>query len=168
MNNHKTAHNITFGYADSEDRLWARLLLTDQAEAKLWLTRKLCLGICQGICDMLEKYTYINGQKLEGAPLEKQLRTEYFEASRSTWDPTPPPPQPNNSTPSATNPIISLCHTAHIDAGSTWQLRFLSPHYPELRLPLDRYLTLKIFLAITQQAHKAGWNIQPTKNWLKV
>lgn len=44
--------SITIGYSDSEDRLWVRLSSED-AEAMLWMTRRLVAGLLRSGFDML-------------------------------------------------------------------------------------------------------------------
>ena len=159
----KQANNITFGYSDSEDRIWLRLLLTEGGEARLWLTRRLCIGICNGVAGMIEKYTPASEQE----SVETYLKKEFYEASRSTFDPTPPPPSKETSN-ETLSPSMGLCRTAYIDAGDVWRLRLVGPQQIEYVLPLDRTLTQKVLVALFKQAHIAGWSIPSTHNWLRI
>ena len=69
--------NITFGYADSEDRLWARLIMTDQSETTIWLTRALCQAVCNGFGQLLEKNTSLNpDEPMSVDAIKKYVKTD--------------------------------------------------------------------------------------------
>lgn len=158
------AHNVTFGYSDSEDRLWIRLQLQGHTEARLWLTRRLCLAACQGIAQLIEKNT------LPEASIDEKnqyLKKEFFEISKATWDPSPEPPKPSTDQPAPiTRP--SLCQSISIDAGNKWALRFKESTQISYELPLDRSLMQKILLALLKQAHRAGWHIPISQTWIHI
>lgn len=157
-------NNITFGYSDSEDRLWVRLQLNNGKETNLWLTRRLTSALCQAITQMIEKNTLENTASLSTEALNKELRREFFEISQSTWDPTPAAPTPDQI---SSNHITGLCHTIQIDSGDNWQIRLLGPGQQIYVLPIDRHLIQKLLLAIIKQAELAQWEITPTNQWLR-
>jgi len=160
----KKISNITFGYSDSEDRMWLRLLLTEGGEAKMWLTRRLCQGLCNGIANVIEQHTVVDNEKLTGDTLAQHLKTEFYETTRSTWDPAPPPGKKEDIT-----IPMGLCHTIYIDStGSTWCIRLVGPNHVEYALMTDRRLIQKTLLAIYKQAQQAGWNIATTHDWLRL
>ena len=163
MNTQKIANNITFGYSDSEDRMWLRLLLVEGGEAKMWLTRRLCQGLCNGIAKLIEQHTSVNNEKLSGDNLAQHLKTEFYETSRSTWDPAPPP-----ATKEVVTAPMGLCHTIYIDSGENWCIRFADPGKLEYALPMDRHLIQKTLLALYKQAQQAGWNISTSYSWLRL
>lgn len=161
--NQKIANTVTFGYADSEDRMWLRLLLVDGGEAKMWLTRRMCESLCNSIAKLIEGHTLVNDEKLSGDTLTQHLKTEFYETTISTWDPSPPPAKnETNATP------MSLCHSISIDAGDNWCIRFSGVNNVEYALPMDRRLIQKTLLAIYKQAQQAGWNITTTYSWLRL
>lgn len=164
----KQVHNITFGYSDSEDRIWVRLILQEGGEARLWLTRRLCIALCRGIIQLIEKYTFKEGRTLIGDELNVHLRNEFYETSRSTWDPTPPPPAQKKQSPESNNYSTALCHQVSIDGGSQWALRFSATQNLDYQLALDRKLTQKILVALLKQSQAIAWDIQLPNTWLNV
>jgi len=161
--NQKIINNITFGYADSEDRMWLRLLLAEGGEARMWLTRRLCEGLCNGIAKLIEQHTVINNEKLSGENLAQHLKTEFYETTRNTWDSAPPPAKKEQ----AMAPM-GLCHTMYIDSGENWCIRLVGPSKIEYALPMDRHLIKKILLALHKQAQQARWNIPVNHEWLRL
>ena len=159
------ANNITFGFSDSEDRLWARVQLQNNSEAHLWLTRRLTLAACHGIVQVIEKNTFENGQPLSEDLLNKYLRREFFEITQTTWDPAPAAPN-TSQTPTADINPSGLCHTIKIDGGNVWQIQLIGPQQQTYVLPLDRRLMQKILLALLKQMEVAQWGGTPVKPWL--
>ena len=159
------ANNITFGYSDSEDRLWIRLVLSDQSEARFWLTRRLTENLCQAIAGVIEKNTQAQHPNLSEQEVNQYLRKEFFEVTQSTWDPTPPPPQAtHNETPL---PAMQLCQTINIDFGSHWQLRFSGARGPEYTLVIEPIQASKFLLALLKQSQMGHWQITTDKAWLQ-
>ena len=159
--------NITFGYADSEDRLWARLIMTDQSETTIWLTRSLCQAVCNGLGQVLEKNTVLGGDTPASEDaIQKYIKTEFFEAKTTTWSPTPEPPKADSPSPTDLG-LGRLCHTIQITPGDTWQLRFLLPQARPMVMALLRPQVHKILAALLLQGQRAQWNWQLNHDWMK-
>lgn len=158
--------NITFGYADSEDRLWARLILEDKSETMLWLTRALCQACCNGLASLLEeRLSKDNVSIVSIEDQKKYIRAEFFEAKTSTWSPTPPPP--NKKSASEFKPSNGkLCHTIQITPGMIWQIKFCPPQDHAMALTLNRQQAHKILAALLLQTQRARWNLTLEKEWL--
>lgn len=157
--------NITFGYADSEDRLWARLILNDQTETTLWLTRALCQAGSNAIARLLEKNAGLESSNtLDPEAQAKQVRMEYFEAKTTTWSPTPAAPDNQSQTVLASSG--KLCHTLQITPGDTWQLSFMPSGKETFTMLLKRNQLFKILIALLMQAHKANWHLQTEVDWI--
>ena len=163
---HAMVSNITFGYADSEDRLWARLILQDQSETMLWLTRALCQAFCNGLAKLLEeRLAQTESSKMSVEQCQQHVRAEFFEAKTTTWSPTPPPPDKNSGT--ELKPSHGkLCHTIQITPGEQWQIKFCPPQDQVMILALTRPQAHKILAALLLQAHRAQWNLILEKDWL--
>ena len=159
------AQTITFGYSDSEDRLWIRLVLVDQSEARFWLTRRLTENLCQAMAGLIEQNTQAQHPSLSTQEVNQYLRKEFFEVTHSTWDPTPPPPQATqNNTPT---PTMQLCQTINIDLGLTWQLRFSGTRGPEYTLGIEPNQAPKFLLALLKQSQIGHWQVTTDKIWLQ-
>lgn len=168
MNNQDPAiiTNITFGYADSEDRLWSRLIMTDQSETTIWLTRALCQAACNGLGQLLEKNTQLGSdQPISDEAIKKYVKTEFFEAKTTTWSPTPEPPKIDNPIPTDLG-LGRLCHTIQITPGDTWQLRFLLPLARPMVMALQRSQVHKILAALLLQGQRAKWNLELNHDWM--
>jgi len=162
----KKVCNITFGYSDSEDRLWLRLILAEGGEAILWLTRRLCLALCSAIANQIEKYTVINNIPLQGDALRQHLKKEFFETKTSTWAPSPAPQKQEEK---INNPPSGVCHTAFIDTdGKVWVLRLAGPNNVEYALPMEREKILKILFALTRQANQNEWGLNREYRWMNI
>jgi hypothetical protein len=159
------AQTITFGYSDSEDRIWARLVLDSSQEVRFWITRRLLQNLIHSLSQLLEQQTALNQTHLDTTEIHQYLKTECFEASRATWDPTPPPPLQLNQD-LATTPSIEMCLEINIQIDPTWHFQFSGPTQKNCRLSLERHLVPKFLIALTHQAATAGWQIPTPSNWL--
>ena len=158
------AQTITFGYSDSEDRLWIRLVLEDQSDAKFWLTRRLTENLAQTMASLIEKNVEAQYPHFSPEEIHQYLRKEFFEVTQSTWDPTPPPP---NAQPHQAPQVMQLCQTIHIDLGAVWQLRFSGTRGHEYTLSIEAHLAPKLLLALLKQAQIGHWQLQIDKSWLE-
>lgn len=158
------AQTITFGYSDSEDRLWIRLILENQSDAKFWLTRRLTENLCQTMAGLIEKNIQEQFPEFAQDDIDQHLRKEFFEVTRSTWDPTPPPPSSENQAPSTS---IQLCQTININLGDVWQLRFSGSRGIEYTFAIEPHQASKFLLALLKQSQVGHWQINANKNWLK-
>lgn len=160
----KQITNITFGYADSEDRLWARLILSDQTEERLWLTRALCQACCNAVSQLLKDTCEIlpHEEKLSLDVLQK-LNLECSLISETTADTCPP--QPNHS---QLTQMPFLCHTIKITPQPLWEILFIGNHDKEFALSLNRQQAFKFLIGLSKQAQQAAqWNINFTQAWFK-
>jgi hypothetical protein len=158
--------NITFGYADSEDRLWARLIMTDQSETTIWITRSLCQSLCNGLGRLIEKNTVLGSKEITSdEAIKKYVKKEFFEAKTTTWSANPEPPKSDIPTPTDLG-SGRLCHTIQITPGDTWQLRFLLPQARPMVMPLQRPHVLKVLAALLLQGQRGGWNWQLNHEWM--
>lgn len=154
------AKNITFGYSDSEDRMWARLQLVDtDDEYRVWLTRRLCHNICNALIQLIEKNTAI----ADKADKHNYLKKEFYESSRSTWDPTPEAPKISANNKSAN---MYFCNKVEISSGQEWLLKFTSNDNKTCHFKANRVHILKILVALIKQTKTAHWNLDIPSTWL--
>lgn len=159
------AQTITFGYSDSEDRLWARLVINPTHEVKFWVTRRLLQNLIQSVANLLEQQTQQVNTQLNLDQVHQHLKKECFEASRATWDPTPPPPiSPTQDT--ATIPSIEMCLEINIQIDEAWHFRFSGAKQKHICLSLERLLVTKFLIALIYQGKMADWEISSPAIWL--
>ncbi len=150
--------SITLGYSDSEDRVWVRLILQDDIEARLWLTRRLMLRLAEGLVDMLMqatiKKTNAMSPELELPMARAKLAAEFTDA-QSTLTNTPAPPPPESKASIATG----ICHSVDISSSETyWSLTWRSTGTPNYLLDLDRGAVIRLVSGMVRQADTAGWD----------
>ena len=140
------------------------MLLANKSEVNFWINRRLCKAIYEAMAGLLKKSKVIDGKEFEPWPLEQHLKAEFFELSRSTFDPAPPPPTQNNPEGSAQK-FIGLCHSVSITSGANWLMSF-STKGTDYQLVLDRRSMIKVFVGLLKTCQHAGWDIPKTYTWI--
>lgn len=163
----KRSHSITFGYSDTEDRIWVRMLLESKSEVNFWINRRLCKAIYEAMAGLLKKSKLVDDKEMEPEALEQHLKAEFFELSRSTFDPAPPPPPPNTAhgTEAQSPKWIGLCHSVSITSGPKWLISFTAKGV-DYQLAIDRRSMIKVFVALLKTCVNAGWDIPKTYLWI--
>ncbi len=159
------AQTVTFGYSDSEDRIWARLVLDSSQEVRFWMTRRLLQNLINSLAQLLEQQTQHAQPELNSSQVQQYLKTECFEASRATWDPDPPPPTTPNQDASI-NPSIEMCLEINIQIDQSWHFRFSGTRQKNICLSLTRDQVPKFLIALITQEKNAGWEIPLVNKWL--
>lgn len=150
--------SITTGYSDSEDRIWARMVLQD-GETRLWLTRRLVLKLCASVLELLIK----NETKQEPASIEQVQETiakaslaAKIEQAKGHLHTTPAPPPP---TPDA-RVERGICHSIDITPGANdWIFVWKSPGLTPCQLVLNKEGVTRLVTGLIQQANANGWNV---------
>ena len=159
LSNPITVRSITTGYSDSEDRLWARLVLDNGEEARLWLTRRLTLRLCKGVVDLLidrrAKESNLDIDELKNSIAKARLGAELDQAqSRLGETPAPPPPEPN--TPVATG----ICHSIDITpTKGDWRFVFKAANTPGYLLPINQEGVVRLVAGLLKQSEANGWDV---------
>lgn len=154
-----TVRSITTGYSDSEDRLWARLVLDNDEEARLWLTRRLTLRLCKGVVDLLidrlAKESNLDIDELKNAIAKARLGAELDQA-QSRLGETPAPPPPEASTPIATG----ICHSIDITPSKgDWRFVFKAAGTPGYLLPIHQEGVVRLVAGLLKQSEANGWDV---------
>lgn len=154
---------LTFGYSDSEDRLW----LKSGDGARYWLTRRLLARFVGPTADLLEK-TVPGGEVPNALPTSQRIALEHAEAMADTPEGKPAmarnkETQPQGSGTSAPPLLASSlsitadsgrCHLTIVAGGKEGQLNLS-------RLDFHRFLG-----AMTLAAQKARWDLPGLPAWL--
>jgi hypothetical protein len=154
---------LTFGYSDSEDRLW----LKSSDGAKYWLTRRLLARFIGPTADLLEK-TVPGGEVSNALSAAQRIALEHAEAMADTPEGKPAmarnkdtqPPGGGTSAPPLLATTLSLtadagrCRLTIVAGGRDGQLNLS-------RLDFHRFLG-----AMTLAAQKSGWDLPGLPDWL--
>ncbi len=143
------------------------MLLTNKSEVNFWINRRLCKAIYEAMAGLLKNSKLIDGKELESEALEQHLRAEFFELSRSTFDPAPSPPSQSNATngEAVTPKWIGLCHSVTITSGAKWLMSFTTKGV-DYQLAIERRSMIKVFVGLLKTCTNAGWDIPKTYGWI--
>ena len=159
---------ITFGYSDTEDRLWVRILNDDGSDKKMWLTRNLCGKICSCLASNLEKTTSIDKEKSKvSAEIFDQLASEHQIAVNKMIKATVSSRSEESIKSKSPGPI-RLCNSVNISFGKDWTIKFFcTEEENSFQIKTDRQNVHQILSALIKKCEQAGWNIQKLPIWRK-
>lgn len=157
---------ITFGYSDSEDRIW----ISVSACGRFWLTRRMALGFLPKAAELLEK-TVAGGDIPNALPAGQRVALEFEEALLEGLDGKPamavnketrteplgaerPPPPP------------SLLTSLSISAGGDTCTLVLAPDIPEASIAMKRVEFHRLLGALLRSARNAGWDLRGLPEWM--
>lgn len=153
--------SITFGYSDSEDRLWARCVLAGNNECRFWLTRRLTLALIHALAEKLQKTL-----PALPVPMEDSLRLamEYQAAIDAPTDTAPAQP----STASSHTRAMPLCHSIDITPSpdKPWGIQWRLENQQTLALSPERNQVHRVLAILISRAEAAGWAPALTETWL--
>lgn len=149
------------GYSDSEDRIWVRMVLVDQTEARLWLTRRLVQVVCNGMADLLlktrPKEKELPIPELSDTISKAKLAADFVKAKENPSDAQPPPP-PTQPVPS--HLPTGVCHRVDIQPSEkVWSFIWMVAGTPGYLLTLDRGAAMRLTAGLLQQAKVCSWNL---------
>lgn len=155
---------LTFGYSDSEDRIW--LLFSDNG-TQLWLTRRLTSILISHLANRMV-ITCPGGQMESSLKAETRVALEYEAAHERNFDadgleavPEPPPP-PVTVGQGAVHHLTSVSITVHSERV---KLEFMAPGFVR-GLELTRAETHKLLGALARRSAASDWNLPNLPEWL--
>ena len=153
--------SITFGYSDSEDRLWARCVLAGRNESRFWLTRRLTLALIHTLAEKLHKTL-----PALPVPMEDSLRLamEYQAALEAPADTAPT----RSSTTSGHTSAMPLCHSIDITPSpeKVWGIQWRLENQQALALSPERNQVHRVLAILISRAEAAGWAPALAEGWL--
>lgn len=154
--------NITFGYSDSEDRIWVRANLKDHPDVIFWITRRLAENFCNGLGDMLEKKSPLHSIYPKES-LPSFIKDEFIHATQSTAEPiTQPPRKPDSQIKQ-----LGTCQTIKITPGKNWVITWTVPQHEPYHLPATRKTCFKLVNIMYRLCLGVHWNIKNNhESWL--
>ncbi len=163
-----TNASITFGYSDSEDRLWSRLIGNNGEEARLWITRLLCKKTCLELIKLLEKSTPTHKIENTGIVLNQSatLAEEFMQAKNKPSDPSPELKKKSH-TDNFQSTEVEVCHSIEIKQGKLWQITFLLKNNKNVKLSVNRKGIFRILSTLISQSKNADWCLQLNPEWLE-
>jgi hypothetical protein len=157
---------ITFGYSDSEDRIW----LSVSTGRRFWLTRRMVLGFLPKAAELLEK-TVPGGDIPNALAASERVALEYIEALEDGLDGAPameinketrssaigssPPPAP---------PLLLTSLSASAK-GERCSL-ILQPDSKDGTVHLKRLEFHRLMSALIRTARGAGWDLRGLPGWM--
>ncbi|MFA5081768.1 MAG: hypothetical protein WC474_04380 [Hydrogenophilaceae bacterium] len=154
---------VTFGYSDSEDRIW----LSSSAGARFWLTRRLLSGLLRPMCEILEK-SVPGGDIPNALPAGQRIALEHGEALADSPEGLPALAK-NKETRSAgaaaaQPPILVTSITFQADSRHC-ALIITAGHEPT-RIDTNRMDLHRLLAALYQTATAARWALADLPIWL--
>jgi hypothetical protein len=158
--------DITFGYSDSEDRIWISL----GSRGRYWLTRRMALGFLPKAAELLEM-TVAGGDIPNALPASQRVALEFEAALQDGLDGKPamavnketrteplgadrPPPPP------------SLLTTLSVSARGEAITLVLEPDRPEASITMQRVEFHRLLGALLRSARNAGWDLRGLPEWM--
>jgi hypothetical protein len=157
---------LTFGYSDSEDRIW----LSVSTGRKYWLTRRMVLGFLPKAAALLEN-TVAGDDIPHALPASERVALEHAEALEEGLDGKPAlevnketraNPPGSERAPAPPLLITSLSASAK---GNTCML-ILQPDDKDAALTLKRIEFHRLLNALVRTARNAHWDLRGLPDWL--
>ncbi len=156
---------ITFGYSDTEDRIW----LSISTGMRFWLTRRLVAGFLPKVADLLEK-TVPGGDIPNALDPGQRIALEHAEAMED--DPEGKPAMelnketraPGQPAPSAPPRLLT---SLSFSAKGEHCTLILLPDDPKGRITLKRLEFHRLLGALVRSAHGARWQLSGLPGWLR-
>jgi hypothetical protein len=155
---------LTFGYSDSEDRLW----LKSSDGAHYWLTRRLLLNFLGPAADLLER-TVPGGEVPNALPASLRVGLEHAEALADTPEGQPAMQRDKETRGSATEhgaAIPALANTISVRVDAEGCRLSLVAAGREGHLNLNRLDFHRLLGAMHLASAQAGWNLPGLPDWL--
>lgn len=154
---------ITFGYSDSEDRVW----LSSSDGARFWLTRRLLAGLLRPVCDVLEK-TVPGGDIPNALPPGQRIALEHEEAMADSPEGQPAIERNKETrvagTPPSRPPVLVTSITFQAN-GKRCALIVTAGAEPT-RVELNRMELHRLLAALHKTTISAGWSLSGLPDWL--
>jgi len=158
---------LTFGYSDSEDRIW----LSVSTGRRFWLTRRLILGFLPKVADLLER-TVPGGDIPNALPAAQRVALEHAGALEENLDGTPAMdlnrdlrsiPVGTGATPAPPRLLTSLSASAKKDRCTL----IMDPDTPDGRVDTRRIEFHRLMAALIRTAANAGWDLRGLPGWMQ-
>lgn len=154
---------LTFGYSDSEDRIW----LSSTDGTRYWLTRRLLAGLLGPITGALEK-TVPGGDIPNALPAAQRVALEHEEALADSPEGAPALAK-NKETRLAGAPPSkppSLVASLTVQANSQRCSLIITAGREPARIDLSRLEFHRLLAALQRTTAAAGWRLPDLPHWL--
>jgi hypothetical protein len=155
---------LTFGYSDSEDRIW----LSSTDGKRYWLTRRLVKGLLKPVCDLLEK-TVPGGGIPNELPPAQRVALEHEEAMADTPEGQPALEKNKETRPASHNGPITppaLITSLTFNASATHCSLIITAGQPPTSIDLNRIDFHRLLGALYKITVTANWDITGQPSWL--
>jgi hypothetical protein len=154
---------ITFGYSDSEDRVW----LSSSEGARFWLTRRLLSGLLRPTCEVLEK-TVPGGDIPHALGPAQRVALEHEEALADSPDGQPALAKNQDTRPAGgaamKPPVLVSAVTFQADARRCALIITAGPE--PTRIEVNRMDFHRLLAALYKITQSAKWGLAGLPDWL--
>ncbi|MDD3528734.1 MAG: hypothetical protein PHS77_02555 [Gallionellaceae bacterium] len=153
---------FTFGYSDSEDRIW----LSSSNGARYWLTRRLLVGLLGPVTSLLEK-TVPGGDIPHALPPIQRIALEHEEALADSPDGQPALERNKDTRAAGAPPAQPVLVT-----GLTFQANgrrctlIVNTSHGQSQIKLNRMDFHRLLAALYRISLTAGWQVAGLPDWL--
>ncbi|MDD5363857.1 MAG: hypothetical protein PHR30_00845 [Gallionellaceae bacterium] len=154
---------VTFGYSDSEDRVW----LSSSAGVRFWLTRRQLSGLLRPMCEILEKS--VPGDDIPNAlPASQRIALEHEEALADSPEGQPALEKNKETRSAGTAPVQPpiLATGINFQADSRHCALIITAGHEPARIDLSRMDCHRLLAALHQTSVSAGWAVAGLPGWL--
>ena len=163
MTNSLTIRSLSMGYLQSEDRLWVRLVLADDTQRQIWVTRYLTEKLIQGLAELLQA-------SYQQVPLpfpidrETGLKFEHEEATQLKADASAGQTGKDLQKPADDE---GLCLNIEIKkiADFQWQLTWNTAQKKAYTMQPNRIEMHQLLQSLLRQQQRANWCIAHQHDW---
>lgn len=154
---------ITFGYSDSEDRVW----LSSSDGARYWLTRRLLAGLLRPVAELLEQ-TVPGGEIPNALPAAERIALEH-EAALAEGPEGQPAMERNKETRAAgaapgKPPVLVTAVTCQTDPRRCALI--ITAGGEPARIDMNRMDFHRLLAALHRITVTAGWGLAGLPDWL--
>lgn len=153
----------TFGYSDSEDRVW----LSGSDGSRYWLTRRLLAGLLGPVCELLER-TVPGGDIPNALPAARRIALEHAEALADGPEGQPALAlnQPSRSAGTAPSQPPALVNSITCEAHARRCALIITAGRTPARIDLNRMDFHRLLAALHRITVVAGWELAGLPDWL--
>lgn len=154
---------LTFGYSDSEDRVW----LSSSDGSRYWLTRRLLAGLLGPVCELLER-TVPGGEIPNALPAARRIALEHEEALADSPEGRPALALNQESRGTGMAPLRppALVSSITFEAQAQRCALIVTAGREPARIDLNRMDFHRLLAALHRVTATAGWGLAGLPDWL--
>ena len=153
---------LTFGYSDSEDRMWLRM---SSCSSQIWLTRRLCAAVITHLIEAMRASCASGLAPCNSLAPDQRLALEHETANEFTAEPGTHDDATSKPLPAADSSHLLSAVNLSVDARQV-RLAFIAPGLNQ-KLSLSRAESHHLLSALAGRCAAAHWNLPGLPHWLQ-